>query len=208
MFISHYTIIYFFVNNFFSNVYISVNTIFECSYLSFGWEIGHPLSIYVTRGMDGGHPKGGEGYHASCVRTHLYYLFPCFCHMVSCFICRNLHLRHVIQYICAIVFKRIFLQQPYGRKSYPKCVHILAREGELKNRWKKDTYVLNGYPQTNFVEYFLCVGTAKYTKVSPPARKMSLFSSIIITINLSHAIIRIYIILHMYLQVSETERLA
>ena len=25
----------FFVNNFFSNVYISVNTIFECSYLSF-----------------------------------------------------------------------------------------------------------------------------------------------------------------------------
>ena len=36
MFISHYTIICFFVNNFFSNVDISVNTIFECSYLSFG----------------------------------------------------------------------------------------------------------------------------------------------------------------------------
>ena len=53
MFISYYTIIYFFVNNFFSNVYISVNTIFECSYLSFGWEIGHPLSMYVTRGMEG-----------------------------------------------------------------------------------------------------------------------------------------------------------
>ena len=133
MFISHYTIIYFFVNNFFSNVYISVNTIFECSYLSFGWEIGHPLSIYVTRGMDGGHPKGGEGYHASCVRTHLYYLFPCFYHMVSCCICRNLHLRHVIEYICATVFKIIFLQQPYGRKSYPKCVHILTRE---KGGWK------------------------------------------------------------------------
>ena len=28
----------------FSNVYISVNTIFECCYLLFGWEIGHPLS--------------------------------------------------------------------------------------------------------------------------------------------------------------------
>ena len=102
-FISYYTIIYFFVKNFFSNVYISVNTIFECSYLSFGWEIGHPLSMYVTRGMERGHPKclqmrtGGEGYHASCVRTHLHYLFSCFCHMVSCFICRNLHLRHIVQ---------------------------------------------------------------------------------------------------------------
>ena len=81
-----------------SNVYISVNVIFECSYLSFGWEIRHPLNMYVTRGMDGGHPKclqmrkGGEGYHASCVRTHLHYLFSCFCLMVSCFICRNLTL--------------------------------------------------------------------------------------------------------------------
>ena len=46
--------------------------------------------------------------------------------------------------------------------------------------------------------------TAKYTKASPPARKMSLFSSIIITIILSYAIIKIYIILHIYLQVSET----
>ena len=54
MFILSYTIIYFFVNNFFLNVYISVNTIFECSYLSFGWELGYPLDIYVTRG----HPKG------------------------------------------------------------------------------------------------------------------------------------------------------
>ena len=36
MFISSYTAIYFFVKNFFSNVSISVNTIFECSYLSFG----------------------------------------------------------------------------------------------------------------------------------------------------------------------------
>ena len=48
MFISHYTIIYFFVNNFFSNAYISVNTIFECSYLFFG-----PLSTYETGEMEG-----------------------------------------------------------------------------------------------------------------------------------------------------------
>ena len=66
-----------------------MNKIFECFYLSFGFEIGHPLSMYVTRGMEEGHPKclqmgtEGEGYHASCVRTHLHYLFSCFCLMVS-----------------------------------------------------------------------------------------------------------------------------
>ena len=58
------------------------------------------------------------------------------------------------------------------------------------------------------MEYFLCIGTAKYTKASPPARKMSLFSSIIITIVLSYAIIRIYVILPIYLQLAETEGLA
>ena len=35
---------------------------------------------------------GGEGYHASCVLTHLHYLFSCFCLIVSCFIFRNLTL--------------------------------------------------------------------------------------------------------------------
>ena len=69
-------------------------------------------------------------------------------------------------------------------------------------------YVLNGWPQTNVVEYFLFIGTAKYTKASPPARKMLLFSSIIITIILSYTIIKIYIILHIYVQASETEGLA
>ena len=54
------------------------------------------------------------------------------------------------------------------------------------------------------MEYYLFIGTAKYTKASPPAKKM-LFSSIIITIILPNAMIRIYIILHIYLQVSETE---
>ena len=43
----------------------------------FGWEIGHSLSTWATEGMEEGHPKcvqlhtGGEGYHASCVPTHL-----------------------------------------------------------------------------------------------------------------------------------------
>ena len=56
--------------------------------------------------------------------------------------------------------------------------------------------------------HFLCIGTAKHTKASPPARKMSLFSSIIITIILCYVIIRIYIILLTCLQVSKTEGLA
>ena len=64
--------------------------------------------MYITRGMEGGHPKEGEGYHASCACTHLRDLFSCFCHMVFCFIYRNFHLHHIVQYIRAIVFKSIF----------------------------------------------------------------------------------------------------
>ena len=79
--------------------------------------------MYVTRGMEGAHPKGGEGYHTSCVRTHLHYLFSCFRHMVSCFICRNLHLRHIVQNICAIVFKRIFWTKPMA-ESFTLNAHI------------------------------------------------------------------------------------
>ena len=53
MFIPSYTTIYFFVNIFFfSNVYMSVNMIFKC-YLSSGWETGHPLSMYISMGMQG-----------------------------------------------------------------------------------------------------------------------------------------------------------
>ena len=79
-------------------LFLSLIILIRCSYLSFSWEIGHPLSMYVTRGMDEDHPKclqmrtGGEGHHTSCVRTHLHYLFSCFCLMVSSFICRNLTL--------------------------------------------------------------------------------------------------------------------
>ena len=95
-FILHYHLC--FRKDFFSSVCISVNMIFECSYLSFGWKRGHPLSMYVTGGMEGAHPKclqkraGEEEYHASCVRTHLHYLFSCFYLMVSCFIFGNLTL--------------------------------------------------------------------------------------------------------------------
>ena len=55
---------------------------------------------------------------------------------------------------------------------------------------------------------FVSIGPVKYTRASPPPRKMLLFSSIIITFILSYAITRIYTILQIYLQVSETEGLA
>ena len=40
--------------------------------------------MYITRGMEVGHPKclqmrtGGEGYQASCVHTHLHHFFSYF----------------------------------------------------------------------------------------------------------------------------------
>ena len=59
MFISSYTTIPFiFIKKFiFPNAYISVNTIFECIYMFFGWERGHQLSAYAT----GGGLDKGEG---------------------------------------------------------------------------------------------------------------------------------------------------
>ena len=35
-------------------------------------------------------------------------------------------------------------------------------------------YVLYRWPQTNVVEYFLCIGPAKYTRASPSARQEKL----------------------------------
>ena len=61
-------------NLFFSNVYISVNTIFECCYLFFGWEIGHTLRTYATGGMEGSSWKlctgayRGRGVEKSVIR--------------------------------------------------------------------------------------------------------------------------------------------
>ena len=58
MFISSYTTIYFSVKKFILwNVFISVNTIFECSYLFFGWERANQLSTYATGGGMFDHPK-------------------------------------------------------------------------------------------------------------------------------------------------------
>ena len=71
MFISSYTTIYFFVKKFiFSNVYISVNTTFECLYMFFGWGRGHQLSTYAT----GGGREGVIEKANSCVQvtSHVY----------------------------------------------------------------------------------------------------------------------------------------
>ena len=74
MFISSYTTIYFLVKKIiFSNVFISVNTIFK---YVFGRERGHQLSTHVTGGevgeviQNGYNCIQGRGRHASCARTH------------------------------------------------------------------------------------------------------------------------------------------
>ena len=61
------------------------------------WLWGKPSIMYLHKwGNEGGSSKivlvhtGGEGYYASCVRTHLHYLFSYFCLMLSSFICKNL----------------------------------------------------------------------------------------------------------------------
>ena len=101
-FISSYTTIYFFVKNlFFSDAYISVNAIFECPCMFFGWERGHRLSTYATgeemrRVIQYAYNcvHRGGGWHVSRVRTHLHYLVSCFwqhfCLIVSFFLRRNL----------------------------------------------------------------------------------------------------------------------
>ena len=80
MAISSYTIIYFFVKNFFSNVYISGDTIFECSYLFF--LMRSRLSTYATGAMEGGHPKDvqvctcGEGLKNRSLDTYVLNEWP------------------------------------------------------------------------------------------------------------------------------------
>ena len=107
IFISTYTTIYFFVKiNLFFRMFM-----FQCvHYMNvaicyFGWRSGLQLIIYAIGNRLGwvtGSPKKRTATyrdrccHASCVRTHLHYLFLCFwqhfCLIVSCYFCRNLNL--------------------------------------------------------------------------------------------------------------------
>ena len=103
---------------------------------------------------------------------------------------------------------KFFLEQPYCTNSYSEYVHMLARDRKVEKlvlRLVRTKWMAPN--KLNVVEYFLCIGPAKNTKASLPARKIMLFSSIIITVIFSYMIIKIYTILHIYLQVSETEGL-
>ena len=51
------------------------------------------------------------------------------------------------------------------KEGYYKCVHMCTRGRELKNQ-SQDEWI-DGWSQTNLVEYFLCIGSAKYTRASP-----------------------------------------
>ena len=115
MFISSYTAICFFAKKFaFLNACISVNTIFESLYMFF-WLTKGPLIKYVHNWLGNGGSKirtatyRGRGFHASCVPTHLHYLFSCFwlyfCLVVSCSICIILTL--------ALFEKDVFVRNGY-----------------------------------------------------------------------------------------------
>ena len=90
MFISSYTTIYFFVKKFiFSNIYISVNTIFECLYMFFGWERVHQISAYTTGGeIREGHPKWVQMRMRKgwlfCAETRPFISKLTFTHFISC----------------------------------------------------------------------------------------------------------------------------
>ena len=90
------------------------------------------------------------------------------------------------------------MEQPNGSNSYSKCVHMLTRGRGVEKSVLRYVHTKWMAPNKCCGIFFLCIGPAKYTKASPPARKMSLFFFIIITIILSCETIRSYTILHIY----------
>ena len=100
MFISCYTTIYVFVKKFiFSNVYVPVNTMFECLDMFFGWDRGNQLSTYATCWGTDGYPKcvqlvtGGRDLTSPVyVRTYTisFHVLEAFLSYSVLFICRNL----------------------------------------------------------------------------------------------------------------------
>ena len=99
------------------------------------------------------------------------------------------------------------MEQRYGRNSYSKCVHMLTRVKEVEKLVLR--YVCTKWMAPNkCYRIFFCALVQPGILGHHQQGKCSWFSSIIITIILPYAIIRIYTILHNYLQVSETEGLA
>ena len=79
-------------------MYVWMNRIFECFYMFFGWQRGHPLITYATGGTVGSsrmHKAAYMGREVSrlmctfALKLSLFMFWQHFCLMVSCFICRN-----------------------------------------------------------------------------------------------------------------------
>ena len=117
------------------------------------------------------------------------------------FFVKNLFFKYVyfseydsqILFICFLVEKQaIFITYVHslrnGERSSKMCTS--AHKGRRIEKSVINMYVPNGWSPKN-VDYFLCLRSANCTRASLPARKMSLFSSIIVMITLSYAIIRI-----------------
>ena len=74
MFVSSYAIIYFLVKKFiFSNVYISVKTIFKCFYMFFGWEErdNQLITYAIGHGMGVGKCKEVRSLVSKLICTHI-----------------------------------------------------------------------------------------------------------------------------------------
>ena len=91
-------------------------------------------------------------------------------------------------------------ERPKGRGEYQIDEITYSKTGLLETRryecqWEEVEKSVIRYVRTKWMAPN--TGLARYTRASPPARKVSLFTSIIITIILSYATIRIYTISHM-----------
>ena len=106
-----------------------MKTIFKCPYLFFGWERDHQLITYAAGWGMGRviqnaykYVQGGEECHVSCKHTHVHYLVLCFwqhfCHIVSCFICRNLTL--------PLLKKKVFVRNSQRRNNINFCRHKIS----------------------------------------------------------------------------------
>ena len=127
MFISFYTTIYFFVkkNYFFQCLYFNEYDIQICFY-TFFWLRKGPSVKYVRnwwemeRDIQNAYNCVQGECHASCVRTHLYYLVSCFrqhvCLIVPCLICRNL----------SFAQKRSFIRNSYF--SPARSISVVMKE--------------------------------------------------------------------------------
>ena len=67
-----------------------------------------------------------------------------------------------------------------GGEVIQKVYRCVQKEGVEKSVMRQ--YILNEWPQANVAAYFLCIDLVKYNTASPPAKKITLFSSITITI--------------------------